>query len=189
MCKDRGNHPKRIRPLLSERCDYHSLGNIRRVLICPDSELDPILSLVERLVLFGVYPQGTTSLSQVSFFEITGPMIRSSLHHQDGQYTTTWQNVLTNLSPSSLHKVLASWLSYLPFNLSGEHDRSIIKSNATVCKLLFGELSESSETWRPFVSVVINHQWLENHARVAMCWLALSGERGQQRLCRELKYH
>ena len=189
MCEDRGNYPERIPPLLSERCDYHALGDIRRVLIRLDSELDPILSLVEKLVLFGAYPQGTTSLSQVSFFEITGQVIRGSLHHQDGQYTATWQKVLTALSPSSFHKILASWLSYLPFNLSGDDDCPIIKSNATVCKLLFGELSEASEIWKPFVFVVVNHQWSENLARMAVCWLALSGEQGQEHLCQELKHH
>ena len=153
-----------------------------RVLIRPDSELDAIISLVERLVLFGAYPQGTTSLSQVSFFGITGQTIRTSLGHQEDQYITTWQKVLTSLSHSSLHKVLASWLYHLPLNSLDELDRSLIKANATFCKLFFGDLTETSETWEPFVSVVCNSQWSENHARAAVCWLALSGQQGQERL-------
>jgi hypothetical protein len=153
------------------------------VLIRPDSELDAITSLVEKLALFGAYPQTTPSLLQVSFFEITSQTIRSSLGHQEGQYATIWQKVLTSLSHSSLHKVLASWSSHLPLNSSNESDHPVIKLNATLCKLLFGGLSESSETWEAFASVVVNRQWSENHARVAACWLALSGEQGQKRLC------
>ena len=189
MYEDRGNHPGRIWSPLSQRCDHCAFGNICRVLIRPDRELDAITSLVEKLVLFGAYPQGTTPLSQVSFFGITGQAIRTSLDHQEDQYITTWQKVLTSLSHSSLHKVLASWLYYLPLNSSDELARSLIKSNATFCKFLFGELTESSESWKPFVSVVVNHQWSENHARAAVCWLALSGERGQEHFCRELNYH
>ena len=143
---------------------------------------------MERLVLFGAYPQGTASLSQVSFFGITGQTIRTSLGHHEVQYITTWQKVLTSLSHTSLHKVLASWLYHLPFNLPDGLDRSLIKSNATFCKLLFGELIEASETWKPFVSVISNNQWSENHARVAVCWLALSGERGQEHPRLELNH-
>lgn len=174
---------------MCERYDHHALENICRVLIRPDQELDAIISLVEKLVLFGAYPQGTAALSQVSFFGITGQTIRASLGHQEDQYVTTWQKVLTSLSHSSLNKVLASWLYYLPPNSSDELDRSLIKSNANFCKLLFGELTESSGPWKAFVSVVSNQQWSENHARLAVCWLALSGERGQGHLCRELNYH
>src|SRR5258707_1299422 len=139
MYKNRRNHPECIWSLLSQRCDYSALGNILHVLIRPDSELDAITSLVEKLVLFGAYPQGTASLSQVSFFEVTGRSIRSSLGHPEGKYITMWQKVLTSLSHSSLHKILASWLSYLPLNPSGDSHYSLIKSNATFCKLLFGK--------------------------------------------------
>ena len=156
------------------------MGTIRLILIRSDSELDAIISLVEKLVIFGAYPQGTALLSQVSFFEITGQMIRSSLGNQDGQYATTWQKVLTSLSHTSIHKVLASWLSNLPLNSSDELGPPLIKSNATFCKLLFGNVSESSETWKPFVSTVVNRQWSENHARVAVCWLGMSDERGRE---------
>jgi telomere length regulation protein len=144
--------------------------------------------LLTKLVNLGVFPAvPPTSRSQPSFFGANVATILRRLESEDHEsYSNFWSKVLKSISSTlTLQTILTSLISSIPDispALSPDmRQRSQAKQGATLLRQLAGPLFlENDEIWQCFIALALGRDWSEGRARMFVCWVAETGEKGNE---------
>lgn len=138
------------------------------------SEHPEIVFVLERLASNGLFASSITHhRSGTSFLAVTLSSIQ--LHLSNKNYAKTWQTLTSSLSPSTQRQIIGSLLGHL--RLESPTTASAIKSSATLCQSLFGELGGDNGILSTLTGLISGRVWSESIARVMICWSARSDKR------------
>ncbi|KAL4074486.1 telomere length regulation protein-domain-containing protein [Scleroderma yunnanense] len=180
------------RDIPSQLCapDYLNNLSIRcESLICglspsfgPD-DVSLATQLFAKLVNVGVFPSSTyLSPSQPSFFRSVLPLIRRRLREADGgaeHYMRLWNCIVSSLSSVFTQQAIVGSLFASLTTLesplgTSALDRGIITKEAYLLRAVLGDVSPDVDSWQAITTVILTRTWGQNHARLFVCWMALS---------------
>lgn len=140
----------------------------------------PALSfLLTKLVNVGLFPPTRpSSYSQVSFFEVTLPVIRTRLQSEYAEtYSAIWLDLVTSVSSSMLQSLLASLLSSLDEIATGLYPsakaRGQVKREANLlCKVVGSLESDNTELWEAAFAILLGRESTDCRGRIFVCWVS-----------------
>ncbi|EJD48220.1 hypothetical protein AURDEDRAFT_144155 [Auricularia subglabra TFB-10046 SS5] len=142
----------------------------------PDADVNSLSSLVVKLVNLGLFPVGSSlAIGQTSFFATVLPQ----LSRRAKQPKTLWPQLLASMPAVTLQKILASVLSslHLPadaLDLSLD-TRTHISQQTRLVTTFTGAEDVDADVVDAFVSVVVDREWTEGHARIVHAVATLWG--------------
>ncbi|EIW85236.1 hypothetical protein CONPUDRAFT_98109 [Coniophora puteana RWD-64-598 SS2] len=142
-------------------------------------ESPDLTSLFIKLANNGLFPSLASS-TPVSFFDATLTQIRGRLiEDSSGRYSSKWSSVLHSI-PSALtqNNVFTSLFLALsePQQLldDSSFSRGAVHREAVLLCQLCGPLVPSENMWETVIAVITSRNWTEGHARIFVCWAAIS---------------
>ncbi|KAF9793253.1 telomere length regulation protein-domain-containing protein [Thelephora terrestris] len=151
-----------------------SLGSIS------EERTQAVSYLLAKLVNIGAFPSTTSfSPSQPSFFAVCLSKVQQ--HMDSLQYQTVWQQILGSIPSSGvLQSIFVSLFSStrdFPPLSSSSPTRNIVKSEATLLRVILGDLSpENRDLWDIVLGVSQNRDFGEGKARILACWAAFTAK-------------